>query len=64
VTGDGSININDIAALKQHLLKLKSLTGENFIAGDISKKSAINISNLLAVKKQMLGISSIFQGNN
>lgn len=61
VVGDGNVDINDLAAIKTHLLKSQTLSGAFFKAGDIFKKNSITISDLLAVKKQILGLAFINQ---
>lgn len=61
VVGNGSIDINDLAAIKQHLIKNNLLSGDALLAGDTSAKGSITISDLIAVKKAVLGIASINQ---
>lgn len=61
VNGDGLIALDDLATLKQHLLKQITLTGISSSAGDISANGNISINDLLAVKKGILGITSINQ---
>ncbi len=60
-TGDGILDIIDLAAVKSHLLKISYLEGIYKAAADISNKGSISISDLLALKKDLLGISSIVQ---
>jgi hypothetical protein len=54
VSGDGQINIADLAEVKKHLLKINVLVGAFQTAGDISGGSSITISDLLALKKLLL----------
>ena len=59
VTGDGSIDLVDLSAVKKHLLKIKTLSGAYFSAGDINGEGHISISDLLLVEKNILGIHII-----
>ena len=61
VTGDGDINVYDLVAVKQHLLKVQTLVGIKLSAGAIANKSTVKISDLLSIKKQMLGLATISQ---
>lgn len=61
VNGDGSILVDDLAKIKQHLLKSSLLSGLYKSAGDLSKKGNISISDLLSIKKHILGIKLIYQ---
>lgn len=58
---DGAVGINDLAAIKSHLLKMTTLSGNSLIAGAINNQSTITISDLIAVKKELLNISKINQ---
>jgi hypothetical protein len=60
-TGDGNIDVADLAVMKLHLLKSSELTGILKKAGSLTNSDKITISDLIAVKKHMLGISSISQ---
>jgi hypothetical protein len=59
VTGNGLIDLIDLAKMKAHLLKSDLLTGIYKKAGIISNKEDISIIDLIAVKKHILGISLI-----
>jgi len=48
--------------MKQHLLNVQSLSGAKLIAGSISKNGRVSISDLLAVKKDVLKLATISQG--
>ena len=61
VNGDGYIEVNDLAAIKLHLLNSEYLVNDYLAAGDIFKKGFIAISDLLVVKKHLLNISLISQ---
>lgn len=60
-TGDGNIDVADLAVMKLHLLKSSELTGILKKAGSLTNSDKITISDLIAVKKHMLGILSISQ---
>lgn len=59
VNGDGGIDVTDLAAVKEHLLKSTPLTGIYATAGDIFGKGYISISDLIAVKKSILGLTAL-----
>lgn len=61
VDGNGLIDVTDLTLMKSHLLKSNLLSGVFVNAGDISKEGNITISDLLAIKKSLLGLSSISQ---
>lgn len=61
VTGDGNVSIGDLASIKQHILKLTTLSAVNQVAADVSRNSTVSISDLLAVKKAVLGIAPVQQ---
>lgn len=61
VDGNGSIDLLDLTKMKKHLLKQSSLASIYNTAGKIYHKNNISISDLLAVKKQILGVSQISQ---
>ncbi len=61
VNGDGESDVIDLAKLKLHLLNSARLSGVFLTAGDLSNKGYITISDLLAVKKQILGLYTINQ---
>ena len=59
---DGKINSGDLLILKQHLLKVKTISDENILtAMDINKDKKINSGDLLLVKKHLLGTYKITQ---
>jgi len=62
VNGDSNINVSDLSLLKQHLLKINTLSNEYFTAGDINKQLTISVSDLLALKKSIIGMAPISQG--
>lgn len=61
VDGDGQIYVADMANIKQHLLKSNELTGDFKKAADISKKGTVTISDLISIKKKLLGLAEIIQ---
>lgn len=60
-SGDGSIDVSDLALIKKHLLKSAILSNEYFTAGDIFSTGKISISDLIAIKKHILNIALISQ---
>ena len=59
VTGDGIINLGDLTALKKHLLKISILGDPYKSAGKIKGLAEITVSDLLEVKKSILGMISL-----
>ena len=55
VSGDGAIDISDLAMIKANMLSKINLSGANKTAADINKDGAIDISDLAMVKAHMLG---------
>ncbi len=63
VNGDGQITITDMLAIKAHILKKSTLTGDGATAGDTSGDNAISITDFLQIKAQILGKGKITQRN-
>jgi len=61
VDGNGNIGVEDLAKIKLHFLRTTHLAGDYFRAADISGKGSVTISDLIAVKKSILGIGAINQ---
>lgn len=61
VTGDGSISVSDLAAMKIHLLKQTALTGAKLMASDVSGEGNITITDLITLKKSLLNLAVISQ---
>lgn len=56
---DGTINAVDLAAVKMHILGVKSLEGNPFNAGDVNSDGTINAVDLAAIKMHILGVKTI-----
>ena len=56
---DNSINAVDLAAVKMHILGVKSLSGDAATAGDVNGDGAINAVDLAAIKMHILGVKTI-----
>ena len=56
---DGQINAVDLAAVKMHILGVKSLSGDAAKAADINGDGAINAVDLASVKMHILGVKPI-----
>jgi hypothetical protein len=61
VTGDGDVALADLAAIKQHMLAMQTLSEMKLTAADVSRSSSVTISDLLAVKKYLVGLGTISQ---
>ncbi len=61
VSGDGSINIIDLALIQKHILKISTTSGINAVGADANKDNSINIIDLALVQKHILKIASINQ---
>jgi hypothetical protein len=53
-SGDGNIDLSDLAASKLHLLNSSLLTGPYLAAGDVTGNAGISISDLLFIKKAIM----------
>lgn len=59
LTGDGRINVDDLATMKGYLLQTHQLSGYKFTAGEFHVIGKITISDVLLLKKHLLGIVTI-----
>jgi hypothetical protein len=57
----GTIEIANLAIIKNHLLKNTILTGSQYKASNVNGIEGVSISDLLVMKKQNLGLSTISQ---
>jgi len=55
VSGDGVVDISDLAMIKAKLLNKRTLEGIKFSASDINGDNVVDISDLAMVKAHMLG---------
>lgn len=53
-TLDGLINVNDVNAMKLHILGTKILVGDAFSAGDMDLSGVINVNDVNLIKKLIL----------
>lgn len=56
---DDKVNAIDLAAVKMHILGVKTLEGNAAKAGDVNGDGAINAIDLAAVKMHILGVKTI-----
>lgn len=56
---DNSINAVDLAAVKMHILGVKTLSGDAAKAGDVNGDGVINAVDLAAIKMHILGVKKI-----
>ena len=61
LNGDGKINSVDLLKMRQHLLKIKTLTGAYKEAGLIATGNTINSTDLLRIRQHLLGQKLIKQ---
>ena len=57
--GDGIINGRDLANVQMHILNVKLLSGDGFIAGDTNKDGIINGRDLANVQMHILGVKKL-----
>ena len=55
VSGDGAIDISDLAIIKANMLGKNKLSGANLKSSDINNDNKVDISDLAMVKAHMLG---------
>lgn len=56
VNGDGNVNVIDLVRLKKHIAGILTLTGISFTAADFDKNNIVNSTDLLVLRKMLLGI--------
>lgn len=61
VDGATGIGVGDLAAIKKHIIKQELLTGVYLSAADLFHHGSVTISDLMAVKKSVIGIGTIDQ---
>lgn len=61
VDGLPGIEIGDLATIKLHLLNQTLLSGDYFWAGDTMSRNRITVTDLLNVKKHIIGVAGINQ---
>lgn len=59
INSDGVINTADLAAVKLHLLGIRTLSGTEITAADINSDGTINTADLAGVKLHLLGLRSL-----
>lgn len=59
VNGDGKVSALDYVAIKNHILNIKKLTGEELSRADVNKDGKVSALDYVAVKNHILGISSL-----
>jgi murein DD-endopeptidase MepM/ murein hydrolase activator NlpD len=64
LTGDGQTDELDLIALREHLLRNNLLSGSTLLAADLNEDNDVNISDLLLLKKYLLGNSPASSQNN
>ncbi|MGN0607137.1 MAG: dockerin type I domain-containing protein [Oscillospiraceae bacterium] len=59
-TNDGGIDVRDVTAMCQHIVKLETLTGQGAINADINKDGTVDVKDLSQLKKYLINaISSL-----
>lgn len=61
VAGTGDVAAADVAAIRDHLLGTETLTGVQEQAAQVLDRGEVTVNDLLAVKKQQLGLANIDQ---
>ena len=59
INADGKIDSVDLLRVKQHLMNIRSLSGNNFNSADINSDGKIDSVDLLRVKQHLMGIKTI-----
>ena len=57
--GDNRVSIIDLANVQKHLLKIITLTGNNYIGADTNKDGKISIIDLANIQKHLLNIITL-----
>lgn len=59
--GDGIIDIFDLVAVRNHIIKLSSLTGAIGLAGDVNRDEIIDIFDLVGIRNSIIKLAPIQQ---
>lgn len=59
--GDGIIDIFDLVAVRNHIIKLRSLTGVIGLAGDVNRDEVIDIFDLVGIRNSIIKLKPIQQ---
>jgi hypothetical protein len=59
IDGNGNVTVEDLAKVKQSLLKLAVLENAYSLAADVNDDTRITISDLIKIKKAIIGIGSL-----
>lgn len=60
ISGDGRITAEDLVCLRHYLTNEESFDSAHFIAADINTDNAVNIIDLVRLKKNLINISNIY----
>ncbi|OJU17677.1 MAG: hypothetical protein BGN88_06070 [Clostridiales bacterium 43-6] len=60
-TGDGSVNVMDLLALKLHMLKRTPLAGDAFLSANINRDSKLDVFDFVDLKKHVLKVKYVNQ---
>ncbi|GEM_PF-5176243 len=59
--GDGKIDVvNDLMAIKRHMIGIKKLTGEDLTVMDVDSSGKIDSLDLIALKRHMIGVQKLW----
>ena len=59
--GDGKIDVvNDLMAIKRHMIGIKKLTGEDLTVMDVDSSGKIDSFDLIALKRHMIGVQKLW----
>ena len=59
INSDGAIDVVDLAAIKFHILGIKSISSSVYSAADVNKDGVVDVVDLAAIKFHILGIKTI-----
>ncbi len=56
INSDGTINTADLAAVRMHMLGIRTLSSNEFLAADINSDGTINTADLAGIRLHLLGL--------
>ena len=59
--GDGSIDIQDVMAIVNHMIRYDLLSEEEFKRADLNSDSVINVLDVVGIINEILGLEDLFQ---